>query len=179
AVGDATLDGVVDGQDFIAWNANKFTNITLWTGGNFKGDAVTDGQDFILWNANKFTAQGPLTDPGPGAELGLRDTGSQGRVEGKRQRLARQERHDRITPLVAPLELETAERTDLPQVGAASHLSADFMGPMSVDQVLSAYQAQRTRVPLASFQGQGDPEEHRTALKDKMHANVDLVLADL
>ena len=24
-VGDANLDGAVDGQDFIAWNANKFT----------------------------------------------------------------------------------------------------------------------------------------------------------
>ncbi len=53
-LGDATLDGVVDGQDFITWNGNKFTNNTDWCGGNFNGDAVIDGQDFITWNQNKF-----------------------------------------------------------------------------------------------------------------------------
>jgi hypothetical protein len=52
--GDATLDGVVDGQDFITWNGNKFTNSTRWCGGNFNGDSVIDGQDFITWNQNKF-----------------------------------------------------------------------------------------------------------------------------
>ena len=55
-VGDANLDSVVDGQDFIAWNANKFTNNTNWCSGNFNADSVVDGQDFILWNANKFTS---------------------------------------------------------------------------------------------------------------------------
>jgi hypothetical protein len=53
--GDATLDGVVDGQDFIAWNGNKFSSTAAWTSGDFNADGVVDGQDFILWNGNKFT----------------------------------------------------------------------------------------------------------------------------
>ena len=31
-VGDATLDGVVDGLDFIEWNNNKFTAVAEWCG---------------------------------------------------------------------------------------------------------------------------------------------------
>jgi hypothetical protein len=62
-VGDANLDGVADGLDFIQWNNGKFTINTDWcgndnmpmVGGNFNGDGVIDGLDFILWNAFKFT----------------------------------------------------------------------------------------------------------------------------
>ena len=54
-LGDANGDGVVDGEDFIIWNENKFTAGTDWLTGDFNGDGVTDGQDFILWNDNKFT----------------------------------------------------------------------------------------------------------------------------
>ncbi len=53
-VGDANLDWHVDGEDFIVWNRNKFTNTTAWTDGNFDGDSVVDGSDFIVWNASKF-----------------------------------------------------------------------------------------------------------------------------
>jgi hypothetical protein len=53
-VGDANLDGVVDGQDFIEWNSHKFNNDTAWCNGNFNGDGVVDGQDFIEWNSRKF-----------------------------------------------------------------------------------------------------------------------------
>ena len=52
--GDANLDGFVDGQDFIIWNANKFQVIAAWCAGDFTADGVVDGQDFIVWNANKF-----------------------------------------------------------------------------------------------------------------------------
>jgi hypothetical protein len=55
-VADANLDGFVDGQDFIVWNSNKFTNNTAWCSGNFNGDSVVDGQDFIGWNTNKFAS---------------------------------------------------------------------------------------------------------------------------
>ncbi len=55
-LGDANLDGVVDGFDFIEWNANKFTNIAEWCSGDFNADGLVDGFDFILWNANKFTS---------------------------------------------------------------------------------------------------------------------------
>ncbi len=53
-LGDANLDGIVDGFDFIEWNANKFTMNTAWSAGNFNGDAFVDGFDFIEWNARKF-----------------------------------------------------------------------------------------------------------------------------
>jgi len=57
-LGDANLDGSVDGQDFIAWNASKFTDQAAWTKGDFDVNGTIDGQDFILWNANKFTSVG-------------------------------------------------------------------------------------------------------------------------
>ncbi|MEM8680091.1 MAG: hypothetical protein AAGF97_12125 [Planctomycetota bacterium] len=53
--GDANLDGVVDGQDFIVWNGSKFSGTGLYSLGDFNGDGITDGQDFIVWNGNKFT----------------------------------------------------------------------------------------------------------------------------
>ena len=55
-LGDATLDGNVDGNDFIAWNAHKFTNLAEWSSGDWTADGVVDGADFIEWNANKFTS---------------------------------------------------------------------------------------------------------------------------
>lgn len=63
--GDANLDGVVDGQDFIVWNSNKFTPAKNWCLGDFNQDDVTDGQDFILWNSSKFTS----SDAGRGPNL--------------------------------------------------------------------------------------------------------------
>jgi hypothetical protein len=53
-LGDANLDGFVDGLDFIIWNSNKFTATPAWTAGDFNADGVVDGQDFIVWNTNKF-----------------------------------------------------------------------------------------------------------------------------
>ncbi len=55
-VGDANLDGTVDGQDYIAWNIHKFTNEASWCHGDFTADGVIDVQDFIKWNNNKFTS---------------------------------------------------------------------------------------------------------------------------
>ncbi len=53
-LGDANLDGVVDGQDFIAWNSHKFQSTARWQDGDFNADGFVDGQDFILWNSHKF-----------------------------------------------------------------------------------------------------------------------------
>lgn len=53
-LGDANLDFVVDGLDFTAWNAHKFTTETAWCNGNFNGDNVVDGLDFTIWNQFKF-----------------------------------------------------------------------------------------------------------------------------
>ena len=52
--GDADLNGVVDGADFLAWNDNKFTMNTDWSAGNFNGDMFVDATDFVIWNGNKF-----------------------------------------------------------------------------------------------------------------------------
>ena len=76
-LGDANLDGVVDGQDFLAWNSNKFSSGTSWASGDFNGDGVTDGQDYVHWNANKFTmadtgnAMMAVPEPAWGRCLGL------------------------------------------------------------------------------------------------------------
>ncbi|MEM8678157.1 MAG: choice-of-anchor Q domain-containing protein [Planctomycetota bacterium] len=68
--GDFNLDGVVDGQDFIVWNANKFTNTGgKWSLGDGNADGITDGQDFIIWNLNKFMGSMPLQSNGPQTEL--------------------------------------------------------------------------------------------------------------
>lgn len=55
-LGDANLDGVVDGSDFGIWNSHKFTSTSRWSEGDFNADGVADGSDFGIWNANKFTA---------------------------------------------------------------------------------------------------------------------------
>ncbi len=44
----------MDGQDFLDWNAHKFTSTGKWSLGDWNADGVTDGQDFLLWNGNKF-----------------------------------------------------------------------------------------------------------------------------
>jgi hypothetical protein len=55
---DANLDGRVDGLDFLAWNANKFTTSSAWTQGDFNADGIVNGLDFVVWNTNKnFVAQ--------------------------------------------------------------------------------------------------------------------------
>lgn len=64
-VGDANLDGVVDGTDFGIWNSNKFTSTGKWSKGDFNVDGVSDGSDFGLWNANKFTASDGSLVPEP------------------------------------------------------------------------------------------------------------------
>ena len=64
-VGDANLDGRVDGSDFNLWNANKFTFTTDWDRGDFSGDGGVDGADFNFWNAAKFTSSGTSAVPEP------------------------------------------------------------------------------------------------------------------
>ena len=69
-LGDANLDGIVDGQDFLVWNSNKFATTSAWTRGDFNVDGFVDGQDFLIWNSNKFqNAGGRLTMKGPFRDL--------------------------------------------------------------------------------------------------------------
>ncbi len=69
--GDANLDGTVDGVDFLAWNAHKFSEVARWTAGDFTANGVVDGGDFLLWNVNKFSsADGNVTAvPEPAAGI--------------------------------------------------------------------------------------------------------------
>ncbi len=55
-LGDANLDGAVDGSDFGIWNSSKFTSVAAWCSGDFTADGVVDGSDFGAWNSNKFTS---------------------------------------------------------------------------------------------------------------------------
>ncbi|HEY6563707.1 MAG TPA: PQQ-dependent sugar dehydrogenase [Pirellulaceae bacterium] len=75
-LGDANLDGVVDGSDFGVWNSHKFTTAAAWSAGDFNADGVVDGSDFGIWNGNKFTSsdrasshEGPI--PIRDARLGI------------------------------------------------------------------------------------------------------------
>lgn len=70
-VGDGNLDGTVDGEDFVLWNANKFTSLPAWCRGDFNVDGFVDGADFVLWNANKFTSAGIVAVPEPIISLWL------------------------------------------------------------------------------------------------------------
>ena len=65
-LGDATLDGSVDGEDFIAWNDHKFTATASWCSGDFSADGIVDGIDFVLWNEFKFTESGAAGALGDG-----------------------------------------------------------------------------------------------------------------
>ncbi|MEM8680742.1 MAG: hypothetical protein AAGF97_15445 [Planctomycetota bacterium] len=59
--GDANLDGLVDGSDFLVWNEHKFSSTAAWCQADFNADGVTDGLDYVVWNENKFTASMALT----------------------------------------------------------------------------------------------------------------------
>ena len=63
--GDANGDRIVDGQDFLIWNQNKFTSGNDWSTGDFNGDGITDGGDFLVWNSNKFTSAAITAVPEP------------------------------------------------------------------------------------------------------------------
>lgn len=68
--GDANLDGVVDGLDFLAWNAHKFTSAAAWCDGDFNADGIVDGLDFLHWHANRFQASDTMAVPEP-ASVGV------------------------------------------------------------------------------------------------------------
>ena len=66
---DANLDGTVDGQDFLAWNTNKFSAVPAWSAGDWNGDGTVDGQDFLLWNTFKFQSADGRSSSGRQTDL--------------------------------------------------------------------------------------------------------------
>ena len=62
-LGDANLDGTVDGTDFLAWNDHKFNSTGAWCHADFNADGVTDGADFVIWNSSKFQSIDAVPEP--------------------------------------------------------------------------------------------------------------------
>lgn len=69
--GDANLDRVVDGADFLIWNENKFQSNDLWSQGDFNFDGTVDGADFLVWNDFKFTSLDTVAVPEPVSSLAV------------------------------------------------------------------------------------------------------------
>jgi len=92
-LGDANLDGNVDGQDFLIWNSNKFSSTGRWSQGDFNADGNTDGQDFLIWNSNKFQSSDTVSSRDSGSTNRLREMAfsslfEEDREEDKRNRLS-------------------------------------------------------------------------------------------
>ena len=56
--GDANLDGLIDGVDYVAW-ADHFSAPGNWSQGDFNHDGLVDGVDYIIW-ADQFAAANAL-----------------------------------------------------------------------------------------------------------------------
>jgi hypothetical protein len=64
-VGDANLDGTVDGLDFVTWNDHRFTMDASYCRGDFNADGFIDASDFTEWNSNRFMSAGNVAVPEP------------------------------------------------------------------------------------------------------------------
>jgi len=49
--GDADLNDVVDGLDYVVWSTN-YHQSGGWADGDFTGDGIVDGLDYIVWSMN-------------------------------------------------------------------------------------------------------------------------------
>jgi len=58
--GDATLDGRVNGDDLLLWQANLFLGNTFEQG-DFNFDGVVNGDDLLIWQAHLFAGVGVLS----------------------------------------------------------------------------------------------------------------------
>jgi hypothetical protein len=48
-IGDANLDSIVDGSDFVMWDAHKFTSNAAWCLGDFTANGFVDGTDLGIF----------------------------------------------------------------------------------------------------------------------------------
>ena len=64
-VGDANLDGAVDGGDYTLW-ADSYGQPSDWYGGDFNGDGVADGGDYTVWADNYGAGAAAAAVPEPG-----------------------------------------------------------------------------------------------------------------
>ena len=72
--GDANLDQVVDGLDYISWS-NNYDQPANWQGGDFNNDGIADGLDYIVWSNNYHKtcpgAPGAVPEPSSAVLLAL------------------------------------------------------------------------------------------------------------
>lgn len=47
--GDANLDGLVDGVDYVAWADHFLQTGQTWRNGDFNGDGIVNGVDYTIW----------------------------------------------------------------------------------------------------------------------------------
>jgi hypothetical protein len=74
-LGDANLDGLVNGADLILWQENYGTS-GGWANGDFNGDATVDGHDFLIWQLHfgfggNLTAVVAVPEPASIATIGV------------------------------------------------------------------------------------------------------------
>ncbi len=55
---DFDMNGIVDAQDYIIWNTNKYTSGKRFTEGDANFNGTVDADDFMIWNQYKFTSGG-------------------------------------------------------------------------------------------------------------------------
>ncbi len=171
--GDANLDGVVDGQDFITWNGSKFTNANRWCLGDFNQDDVVDGQDFIIWNANKFTMSDSGRPAGVNLDVDSVRQQAAGNLSGrfgsvrKMELTAKGEKSltDRV-PQAAPTALRVSAAGELGSVREVAQLSTVETARQQTVNLSS---------PTFSVKGKDEIRSQRA----KQISSVDQVFADL
>ena len=60
---DSNLDGIVNAQDFEAWQLNRFSSTSTWSQADWNADGFTEGRDLLIWNANKTIDPVPAFTP--------------------------------------------------------------------------------------------------------------------
>ncbi|MEM8681220.1 MAG: PQQ-dependent sugar dehydrogenase, partial [Planctomycetota bacterium] len=111
--GDANLDGVVDGQDFVIWNNNKFSNTAAWCAGDFNADGLVDGRDFIVWNGSKF--QSADNDPMERQQRGWRPTSTEASLTHPRPELSHRAAPPTVSIRLPDVDAAEAEEDDRDQ----------------------------------------------------------------
>jgi hypothetical protein len=68
-VGDATLDGIIDGDDYAAIDAGFSASSSGYANGDFDYNGRINADDYFLIDRNYSSQPGPIL-PGPLAEVG-------------------------------------------------------------------------------------------------------------
>lgn|GEM_PF-6331597 len=58
-LGDANLDGAVNGTDFDIWKANRLAETSDWSRGDFNTDGIVNDADFSIWSASALGVPEP------------------------------------------------------------------------------------------------------------------------